>query len=152
MLRQHQFSKVEMVTITSADKADETHLNMLCFAEEVFHRLEIPYRTIALCAGDMGASMQRTYDIEAWMPGQNTYREVSSVSKAGDWQARRMNARYRDENGDMQFVQTLNGSGVAVGRLMIALMENYQQADGSIRVPEVLQPLMGGLEVIRKAS
>lgn len=149
MLRQHQFSKVEMVTITTPDKADKTHEDMLGFAEEVFHRLKIPYRTIALCSGDMGASMQRTFDIEAWMPGQGTYREVSSVSKAGDWQARRMNARYRDENGDMQFVQTLNGSGVAVGRLMIAVMENYQQEDGSIRVPDALQAYMGNLEVIR---
>lgn len=148
MLRQHQFSKVEMVVITTPDKTDETHEEMLGFAEDIFHRLKIPYRTLELCSGDMGASMQRTFDIEAWMPGQGTYREVSSVSKAGDWQARRMNARYRDENDKMQFVHTLNGSGVAVGRLMIAVMENYQQADGSIRIPEPLQNYMGGLTII----
>ncbi len=148
MLRQHQFSKVEMVAITTSEKSDEEHERLLTCAEEVFRRLKIPFRTVRLCAGDMGASMQRTFDIEAWMPGQDTYREVSSVSKAGDWQARRMNARYRDENGDVHYVHTLNGSGVAVGRLMIALMENYQTADGSIEVPEILQPYMGGLEVI----
>ena len=151
MLRQHQFSKVEMVVITTPDKTDETHEQMLDYAQEVFHRLKIPYRTLELCAGDMGASMQRTFDIEAWMPGQGTYREVSSVSKAADWQARRMNARYRDEDDKMQFVHTLNGSGVAVGRLMIAVMENYQLEDGSIRVPDVLQPYMGGLKIIEAA-
>ncbi len=148
MLRQHQFSKVEMVAITTPDKSDEEHERLLTCAEEVFHRLKIPYRTVRLCAGDMGASMQRTFDIEAWMPGQNTFREVASISKAGDWQARRMNARYRDEDGDVGYVHTLNGSGVAVGRLMIALMENYQNSDGSIGVPEILQPHMGGLEII----
>ncbi|MCF6301902.1 MAG: serine--tRNA ligase [Devosiaceae bacterium] len=148
MLRQHQFSKVEMVIITTPDKADETHKEMLGFAQEVFRRLKIPYRTVALCTGDMGNSMQRTFDIEAWMPGQNTYREVSSVSMGGDWQARRMNARYRTEEGKVEFVHTLNGSGVAVGRLMIALMENYQNKDGSISIPEPLQRYMNGLEVI----
>jgi len=148
MLRQHQFLKVEMVAITTPDKSDEEHERLLTCAQEVFQRLKIPYRTVRLCAGDMGASMQRTFDIEAWMPGQNSFREVSSVSKAGDWQARRMNARYRDQDGNVQFVHTLNGSGVAVGRLMIALMENYQNADGSIDVPGPLQPYMGGLETI----
>ncbi|VAW14088.1 Seryl-tRNA synthetase [hydrothermal vent metagenome] len=148
MLRQHQFLKVEMVAITTPDKSDEEHERLLTCAQQVFERLKIPYRTVRLCAGDMGASMQRTFDIEAWMPGQNTYREVSSVSKAGDWQARRMNARYRNQDGDVQYVHTLNGSGVAVGRLMIALMENYQNADGSIDVPEALRPYMGGLEII----
>ncbi len=148
MLRQHQFSKVEMVAITTPDKSEEEHERLLKCSQQVFERLAIPYRTVRLCSGDTGDSMRRTYDIEAWMPGQNTYREVASVSTAGDWQARRMNARYRDENGNVQFVHTLNGSGVAVGRILIAVMENYQNADGSISVPEPLQRYMGGLEQI----
>ncbi len=148
MLRQHQFSKVEMVAVTTPDKSDEEHERLLKCSQQVFERLEIPYRTVRLCSGDTGASMRRTYDIEAWMPGQDTFREVASVSTAGDWQARRMNARYRDENGDVQFLHTLNGSGVAVGRIMIAVMENYQNSDGSIRVPEPLQRYMGGVETI----
>jgi len=148
MLRQHQFSKVEMVVITSPENSEEEHKNMLKCSQQVLERLKLPYRTIRLCTGDMGATMRRTYDIEVWMPGQNTYREVASISSAGDWQARRMNARYRNKDGKVEFVHTLNGSGVAVGRIMIAVMENYQNADGSISIPEPLQRYMGGLEII----
>ncbi|HHG90324.1 MAG TPA: serine--tRNA ligase, partial [Devosia sp.] len=148
MLRQHQFSKVEMVAITTPDKSEEEHERLLRCSQQVLERLEIPYRTVRLCSGDTGDSMRRTYDIEAWMPGQDTYREVASVSTAGDWQARRMNARYRDEEGDVRFVHTLNGSGVAVGRIMIAVMENYQNSDGSITIPEPLQRYMGGLKKV----
>ncbi len=152
MLRQHQFNKVEMVAITTPDKSDEEHERMLSCAETVMQRLEIPYRVLRLCAGDMGSTMARTFDIEAWLPGQDAYREISSVSIAGDFQARRMDARYRDADGKPQFVHTLNGSGVAVGRALIAVMENYQQQDGTIRVPEVLRPYMGGLEFIGTPS
>ncbi|AVX04707.1 serine--tRNA ligase [Maritalea myrionectae] len=148
MLRQHQFYKVEMVAVTTPDKSLDEHERMLGCAEAVMKGLEIPYRVMRLCAGDMGATMQRTYDIEAWLPGQDTYREISSVSVAGDYQARRMNARYRDEDGKAQYVHTLNGSGVATGRALIAVMENYQQEDGAIAVPDVLQPYMAGQTVI----
>ena len=148
MLRQHQFSKVEMVVITTPDKSEEEHENILACSQKVFELLEIPYRTVRLCTGDMGAGMQRTYDLEAWMPGQDTYREVASISTAGDWQARRMNARFRDGDGKLHFVHTLNGSGVAVGRLMIALMENYQLADGTIAIPAALQSYLGGMSRI----
>jgi len=152
MLRQHQFQKVEMVAITTPDKSEEEHERLLTCAENVLQRLEVPYRVVRLCAGDTGASMRRTFDIEAWMPGQNTYREVASISTAGDWQARRMNARYRDKDGNVSFVHTLNGTGVAVGRTLIALMENYQNADGSIQVPKPLRRYMGGLETIGAGS
>ncbi len=148
MLRQHQFYKVEMVAVSTPEAADEEHERMLSCAETVLKRLDIPYRVMRLCAGDMGATMQRTFDIEAWLPGQDTYREISSVSIAGDWQARRMNARYRDSDGEVKFVNTLNGSGIALGRALIAVMENYQHEDGTITVPEVLRPYMGGLETI----
>ncbi|MGJ8529654.1 serine--tRNA ligase [Maritalea sp.] len=144
MLRQHQFYKVEMVAVTTPDKSSDEHERMLGCAEAVMKGLDIPYRVMRLCSGDMGATMMRTFDIEAWMPGQDAYREISSVSVAGDYQARRMEARYRDENGKPQFVHTLNGSGVATGRALIAVMENYQQEDGSIAIPKVLQPYMGG--------
>ena len=144
MLRQHQFFKVEMVAVTTPDKSLEEHERMLGCAEAVMQALDIPYRVMRLCAGDMGATMQRTFDIEAWLPGQDTYREISSVSVAGDYQARRMDARYRDEDGKPQYVHTLNGSGVATGRALIAVIENYQQEDGSIAIPEVLQSYMGG--------
>ena len=144
MLRQHQFFKVEMVAVTTPDKSLEEHERMLGCAEAVMQALDIPYRVMKLCSGDMGATMQRTFDIEAWLPGQNTYREISSVSVAGDYQARRMDARYRDEDGKPQYVHTLNGSGVATGRALIAVIENYQQEDGSIAIPEVLQSYMGG--------
>jgi seryl-tRNA synthetase len=148
MLRQHQFNKVEMVSITTPDKSAEEHERMLACAEEVLKRLGIHYRVMQLCTGDMGFGARRTYDIEAWLPGQDTYREISSVSVCGDFQARRMDARYRDENGKPQFVHTLNGSGVAVGRALIAVMENYQNEDGSVSIPDVLRPYMGGIEKI----
>lgn len=152
MLRQHQFYKVEMVAVTAPDKSLQEHERMLGCAEAVMKGLDIPYRVMRLCAGDMGATMMRTFDIEAWLPGQNTYREISSVSVAGDYQARRMDARYRDKNGKPQYVHTLNGSGVATGRALIAVMENYQQEDGSIAIPSVLQPYMGGLSEISAAK
>jgi len=149
MLRQHQFSKVEMVSIISADEAEAELERMTECAEEVLKRLGLAFRTVVLCSGDMGFAARKTYDIEVWLPGQKTYREISSCSLCGDFQARRMNARYRVEGEkSLQFVHTLNGSGTAVGRCLIAVMENYQQADGSILVPDVLRPLMGGLERI----
>ncbi|RDE09298.1 serine--tRNA ligase [Pelagibacterium lacus] len=148
MLRQHQFNKVEMVSITTPDQSDAEHERMLACAEEVLKRLGIHYRVMQLCTGDMGFGARRTYDIEAWLPGQNTYREISSVSVCGDFQARRMDARYRDANGKPQYVHTLNGSGVAVGRALIAVMENYQNEDGSISIPAALQPYMGAIEKI----
>jgi seryl-tRNA synthetase len=153
MLRQHQFLKVEMVSITDADSSVAEHERMTACAEEVLKRLELPFRTVVLCTGDMGFGAQKTYDIEVWLPGQNTYREISSCSVCGDFQGRRMNSRYRPEGEkSTRFVHTLNGSGVAVGRALIAVMENYQQEDGSIHIPEVLQPYMGGLTRIEKAA
>ncbi len=149
MIRQHQFSKVELVSVTTPEASLDEHERMLSCAEEVLKRLDLPYRVMTLCTGDMGFSSRRTYDIEVWLPGQNMYREISSCSVCGDFQARRMNARYRPtgEKGTA-FVHTLNGSGLAVGRTLVAVMENYQQADGSIAVPDVLQPYMGGKTVI----
>ncbi len=153
MLRQHQFLKVEMVSITDADNSIEEHERMTACAEEVLKRLGLPFRTVVLCTGDMGFGAQKTYDIEVWLPGQNTYREISSCSVCGDFQGRRMNARYRPEGEkSTRFVHTLNGSGVAVGRALIAVMENYQEEDGSIHIPEALQPYMGGLTRIEKAA
>lgn len=152
MLRQHQFYKVEMVAITTPDKSDDEQLRLLDCAEDVLKALEIPYRVLTLCAGDTGASMRRTIDIEAWLPGQDTYREISSISTAGDYQARRMQARYRDSEGKVDYLHTLNGSGIAVGRALIAVMENYQNEDGSITIPEVLRPYMGGMEKIGPAQ
>lgn len=143
MIRQHQFSKVEMVSITTPEQSPEEHERMTACAEEVLKRLGLHYRVMLLCTGDMGFASQRTYDLEVWLPGQDRYREISSCSVCGDFQARRMNARYRTDQGP-RFVHTLNGSGVAVGRALVAVLENYQNADGSIRVPEVLQPYMGG--------
>ena len=149
MLRQHQFSKVEMVSITDEDSSVAEQERMLSCAEAVLQKLGIAYRVMTLCTGDMGFGAQRTFDIEAWLPGQDTYREISSVSTCGDLQARRMNARYRPTGEKaVKFVHTLNGSGVAVGRCLIAVMENYQTEDGSIVIPEVLRPYMGGLDVI----
>ena len=150
MLRQHQFPKVELVSITTPDAARDEHDRMLNCAENVLKKLDLHYRVMSLCSGDMGFAAQKTYDIEVWMPGQGSYREISSCSVCGDFQARRMSARFRDSEGTVRFVHTLNGSGVAVGRALIAVMENYQQADGSIAVPLVLQPYMGGLKVIEK--
>jgi seryl-tRNA synthetase len=146
MIRQHQFSKVELVSITTPDKSLEEHERMTSCAEEVLKRLGLPFRTIVLCTGDMGFASQKTYDIEVWLPGQNTYREISSCSVCGDFQARRMDARYRPKDGGKPvYVHTLNGSGLAVGRTLIAVLENYQQADGSVIIPDALQPYMGGL-------
>jgi seryl-tRNA synthetase len=149
MLRQHQFYKVELVSITDQETSIDEHERMTACAEEVLKRLGLPFRTIVLCTGDMGFGSRKTYDIEVWLPGQNAYREISSCSVCGDFQARRMDARYRPE-GEKQtrFVHTLNGSGVAVGRALIAVIENYQNEDGSVTIPEVLRPYMGGLAKI----
>jgi seryl-tRNA synthetase len=151
MIRQHQFTKVELVSITTPETSHDEHERMLACAEEVLRRLDLHYRVMTLCAGDMGFSAQKTYDIEVWMPGQGeggAFREISSCSVCGDFQARRMDARYRGSDGKPHFVHTLNGSGTAVGRALIAVMETYQQADGSIAVPGVLQPYMGGVKAI----
>jgi seryl-tRNA synthetase len=149
MIRQHQFWKVEMVSVTGPDQSQAEHERMTECAETVLKRLGLPFRTIVLCTGDMGFSARKTYDIEVWLPGQNMYREISSVSNCGDFQARRMKARCRPRGEkNTQFVHTLNGSGVAVGRCLIAIMENFQQPDGSIIVPEALRPYMGGLDRI----
>lgn len=152
MLRQHQFEKVEMVTICAADKALEEHERMTKCAEAILEKLGIPYRTIVLCTGDMGFGAQKTHDLEAWLPGQNKYREISSVSTCGQFQARRMNARYRPAGGKPEFVATLNGSGLAVGRCLIAVLENGQQADGSVDLPAVLHPYLGGKTRISAAG
>ena len=150
MIRQHQFTKVELVSITTPEESKAEHERMLACAEEVLKKLDLHYRVITLCTGDMGFASQKTYDIEVWLPGQNMYREISSCSVCGDFQARRMNARYRAKDGNPAFVHTLNGSGVAVGRALIAVMETYQQEDGSIVVPDVLKPYMGGMAKIEK--
>ena len=150
MIRLHQFSKVELVSITTPEQSEAEHERMTACAEEVLKRLGLAYRTMVLASGDMGFSARKTYDIEVWLPGQNAFREISSCSNCGDFQARRMNARYRPEGAkDVRFVHTLNGSALAVGRTLVAILENYQQDDGSIRIPDVLVPYMGGLEVIR---
>ncbi|WP_269930018.1 serine--tRNA ligase [Aminobacter sp. HY435] len=149
MLRQHQFYKVELVSIVDPESALAEHDRMTECAEEVLKRLGLPFRTVVLCTGDMGFGARKTHDIEVWLPGQNTYREISSCSVCGDFQARRMDARYRPrEEKGTRFVHTLNGSGVAVGRALIAVMENYQNEDGSVTIPEVLRPYMGGLAKI----
>jgi seryl-tRNA synthetase len=150
MIRQHQFTKVELVSITTPENSLTEHERMLSCAEEVLKRLELPYRVVTLCTGDMGFASQKTYDIEVWLPGQDRYREISSVSVCGDFQARRMNARYRASDGKPRFVHTLNGSGVAVGRALVAVLENYQNADGSVTVPKALRAYMGGIERIGK--
>ncbi|MFY9656311.1 MAG: serine--tRNA ligase [Methylocystis sp.] len=149
MIRQHQFYKVELVSITTPSRALEEHERMTGCAEKVLRLLELPYRKVVLCTGDMGFASQKTYDLEVWLPGQGKYREISSCSVCGDFQARRMNARYRSPEG-LGFVHTLNGSGVAVGRALVAVLENYQEADGSITVPKVLRPYMGGAERITR--
>jgi seryl-tRNA synthetase len=149
MIRQHQFTKVEMVTISAPESSKEELERMTNCAEEVLRRLNLAYRTVILSTGDMGFGAQKTYDIEVWLPGQNKYREISSCSNCGDFQARRMKARYREKGEkEIKFVHTLNGSGLAVGRTLVAILENYQQEDGSVTVPAVLRPYMGGLEVI----
>ncbi|WP_298429058.1 serine--tRNA ligase [Rhodoblastus sp.] len=152
IIRQHQFSKVELVSIATPEQSLAEHERMTACAEEVLKRLKLPYRVVLLCTGDMGFASQKTYDIEVWLPGQDRYREISSCSVCGDFQARRMGARYRPAEGKgPRFVHTLNGSGVAVGRALVAVLENYQNTDGSVTVPEVLRPYMGGLEKITPA-
>lgn len=152
MLRQHQFKKVEMVSITTPDKSIEEHDRMNGIENEILQLLKLPYRVMLLCSGDTGFGSSKTYDHEVWLPAQNTYREISSCSNCWDFQARRMNARYKKADGKLDFVHTLNGSALAVGRTIIAIMENYQQKDGSIKVPEVLIPYMNGLEIIEKSN
>jgi seryl-tRNA synthetase len=153
MIRQHQFSKVELVSITTPEQSADEHERMLSCAEEVLRRLDLHYRVVTLCAGDMGFASQKTYDIEVWLPGQGAYREISSCSVCGEFQARRMSARYRTKEGrQVRHPHTLNGSGVAVGRALIAVMENYQLEDGSIAVPDALQPYMGGRKTIERAG
>lgn len=153
MLRQHQFTKVEMVSICHPDKSADEHERMTACAEEVLKRLGLHYRVVVLSTGDLGFSAQKTYDIEVWLPGQDRYREISSCSNCGGFQARRMRARFRPEDRKgTDFVHTLNGSGLAVGRTLIAVIENYQQADGSVRVPDALKPYMGGIERIAAAD
>jgi seryl-tRNA synthetase len=152
MIRQHQFDKVELVSITTPEQSRDEHERMLACAEEVLRRLDLHYRVVMLCTGDMGFAAQKTYDIEVWLPGQNMFREISSCSLCGEFQARRMDARYRPKGArQVRYVHTLNGSGVAVGRALIAVMETYQQQGGSIAVPEVLQRYMGGLKTIERA-
>ena len=148
LIRQHQFEKVELVAITHPDQSEDEHERMTAAAESILQALELPYRKMLLCAGDMGAGARKTYDLEVWLPGQNTYREISSISNCGDFQARRMNTRFRPEGEEKgtRFVHTLNGSGLAVGRTLVAVLENYQQADGSVVIPSVLRPYMGGIE------
>ena len=151
MIRQHQFNKVELVSIAHPDQSSAEHERMTQCAEEVLKRLDLPYRVMLLCAGDMGAAARKTYDIEVWLPGQNAYREISSCSNCGEYQARRMNARFRPKAGKgTRFVHTLNGSGLAVGRTLIAVLENHQQADGSIVLPAALRPFLGGLEILKR--
>ncbi|MEZ5879921.1 MAG: serine--tRNA ligase [Nitratireductor sp.] len=153
MLRQHQFNKVELVSITDKETSLDELERMLSCAEKTLQLLGLHYRVMTLCTGDMGFGARKTYDIEVWLPGQDSYREISSCSVCGDFQARRMNARYREEDGKtLSHVHTLNGSGVAVGRMLIAVLENYQQEDGSVRIPEILQPYMGGRRVIGKTK
>ena len=150
MIRQHQFSKVEMVSVTKAEDSTAELERMTGCAEEILKRLELPFRTVVLATGDMGFGARKTFDIEVWLPGQNAYREISSCSNCGDFQARRMKARYREKGEkEIKFVHTLNGSGLAIGRTLIAVLENYQQEDGSIIIPVALRPYMGGIDVIK---
>jgi seryl-tRNA synthetase len=149
MIRQHQFPKVELVSIVTPEQSEAEHQRMTAAAEEVLKRLDLAYRTVALCGGDMGFSARKTYDLEVWLPGQSAYREISSCSNCGDFQARRMAARYRPKEGKgTRFLHTLNGSGLAIGRTLVAILENYQNEDGSVTVPEVLRPYMRGLDLI----
>jgi seryl-tRNA synthetase len=152
MIRQHQFDKVELVSIATPEQSRDEHERMLACAEEILRRLDLHYRVVVLCTGDTGFAAQKTYDIEVWLPGQGAYREISSCSVCGEFQARRMNARYRGKDGRVRYVHTLNGSGVAVGRALIAVMETFQQADGSIAIPDALRPYMGGIERIERPA
>src|SRR5690554_5892424 len=149
MIRQHQFDKVEMVQIVHPEHSYAALEEMVGHAETVLQRLGLPYRVVQLCAGDMGFSAAKTYDLEVWLPAQNTWREISSVSNCEAFQARRMQARFRNEKGRPEYVHTLNGSGLAVGRALVAVLENGQQADGSVVVPAALRPYMGGVEVLK---
>jgi seryl-tRNA synthetase len=150
LIRMHQFNKVEMVSICSPAQSEEIHQKMVGSATEILEKLGLPYRQIILCTGDMGFASQKTYDLEVWVPSQNKYREISSISNCGDFQARRANIRFRNKEGKVEFAHTLNGSGLAVGRTVVAILENYQQKDGSVQIPEALVPYMGGLKEIRK--
>lgn len=152
MIRQHQFWKVELVSIADPERSEQEHLDIVQAAETILQRLELPYRVMLLCAGDTGFSAKKTYDLEVWLPGQSTYREISSCSHCGDFQARRMAARYRTQHNEIGWLHTLNGSGLAVGRTLIAVMENYQNRDGSITVPHALRPYMNGVEQITPPS
>jgi seryl-tRNA synthetase len=149
MIRQHQFDKVEMVQIVHPQHSDQALEEMTRHAENILQKLGLPYRVMALCTGDMGFGAARTHDLEVWLPAQNTYREISSVSNCEAFQARRLQARYKNAQGRNEWVHTLNGSGLAVGRTLVAVLENYQQADGSVVVPEVLRPYMGGMMVLK---
>jgi seryl-tRNA synthetase len=151
MIRMHQFDKVELVSITTPEQSNAEHERMTDAAQDILKRLELHHRVVALCTGDMGFAARKTYDIEVWLPGQNRFREISSCSNCGDFQARRMNTRYRGGDGKVKgMVHTLNGSGLAIGRTIVAIMENYQQPDGSIAIPDALRPYMNGLEKITK--
>jgi seryl-tRNA synthetase len=152
MIRQHQFDKVEMVQIVHPDKSYEALEEMVGHAEHILQALELPYRVVSLCTGDMGFGAAKTYDLEVWLPAQNTYREISSVSNCEAFQARRLQARFRNEQGKPELLHTLNGSGLAVGRTLVAILENHQQADGSVTIPAALRPYMGGLERISAAG
>ena len=152
MIRQHQFDKVELVQVVRPENSYRCHEELTAHAETILKRLELPYRTVVLCSGDMGFSSAKTYDIEVWLPGQNAYREISSCSNFEAFQARRMQARFRNEKGKPELVHTLNGSGLAVGRTLVAVLENYQNADGSVSIPAALRPYMGGAEKISRAS
>jgi len=152
-IRQHQFEKVELVTVCTPEDSAAEHERMVAAAESILQALELPYRKMLLCAGDMGATARKTFDLEVWLPGQGAYREISSISNCGDYQARRMNTRYKPEGSKRtEFVHTLNGSGLAVGRTLVAVLENYQDEDGSVRVPDVLKPWMGGVERLVPAA
>jgi seryl-tRNA synthetase len=150
LIRMHQFNKVEMVSICSPTQSQEIHQKMIDSSCEILEKLNLPYRALALCTGDMGFASQKTIDLEVWVPSQNKYREISSISNCGDFQARRANIRFRNKEGKVEYAHTLNGSGLAVGRTVVAILENYQQKDGSVQIPEVLWPYMGGLKEIRK--
>jgi seryl-tRNA synthetase len=149
MIRQHQFDKVEMVQIVHPEASYEALEEMTGHAEAILQKLGLPYRVMSLCTGDMGFGAAKTYDLEVWLPAQNTYREISSVSNCEAFQARRLQARFKNAQGKNELVHTLNGSGLAVGRTLVAVLENYQQADGSVRVPQALQAYMGGLQVLK---
>jgi seryl-tRNA synthetase len=151
LIRQHQFEKVELVSVTTPETSDAEHERMTRAAESILEALSLPYRRMLLCAGDMGFGARKTYDLEVWLPGQARYREISSCSNCGDFQARRMNARFRREGGKPEFVHTLNGSALAVGRTLVAVLENYQESDGTVRIPAALRPYMGGLEALTPA-